>query len=133
MIACSAGISGCAARSGGLPRSATTSSSREPVVVREAQDAVAALARRRGAAAQKSSAASEATPSWSVWIIPAPGAAAARAPANSNQVRIEPGEPGLVAEVEVVGVGRVEVDGLLDQPQAEHVGVEVDVRAARRR
>ena len=50
------------------------------------------------------------------------------APGNSNQVRIEPGAPRLVAEVEVVGVGLVEVDGLLDEPQAERVGVEVDGR-----
>src|SRR3954454_17669817 len=33
----------------------------------------------------------------------------------------------LIAVVEVVGVRGVEVDGLLDQSQPEHLGVEVDV------
>jgi hypothetical protein len=28
----------------------------------------------------------------------------------------------------VIGVGRVEVDRLLDQPKAQRIGVEVDVR-----
>ena len=37
------------------------------------------------------------------------------------------GRAGLVAEVEVVGVGGVEVDRLLDQAEAEHVAVERDV------
>ena len=55
----------------------------------------------------------------------------ARAPA-SRAGELEPGEDRargalLVPEVQVVGLGRVEVDGLLDEPQAEDVGVEVDV------
>jgi hypothetical protein len=33
----------------------------------------------------------------------------------------------IVAEVEVVGLGIVEVDGALDQPEAEHAGIEVQV------
>ena len=67
----------------------------EAVVVGEAQRAVAAGAlvpgggEARGPEVQRGS---EATPSWIVWIIPAP-ARPGRAPANSNQVRIEPGEP----------------------------------------
>ena len=45
---------------------------------------------------------------------------------------LEPGEdrPGralLVAEVQVVGLGRVEVDRLLDHPQTQHTSVEIDV------
>ena len=39
------------------------------------------------------------------------------------------GPPGLVAEIEVIGAGIVEVDGLLDEPQAERPGVEVAVAA----
>jgi hypothetical protein len=38
------------------------------------------------------------------------------------------GRAGLVPEVEVIGLGLVEVDGLLDQAQAQHVRVERDVR-----
>ncbi|UUO01006.1 hypothetical protein M4D79_20185 [Mycolicibacterium novocastrense] len=37
------------------------------------------------------------------------------------------GSAGLVAEVQVVAVGGVEVDRLLHQPQAQHLAVEVDV------
>ena len=45
---------------------------------------------------------------------------------------LEPGQDrarraALIAEVQVVGLGCVEVDRLLDQPQAEHAGIEVDV------
>ena len=39
------------------------------------------------------------------------------------------GPPGLVAEIEVIGAGIVEVHGLLDEPQAERPGVEVAVAA----
>src|SRR5918999_314109 len=38
-----------------------------------------------------------------------------------------PRAPLLVAVVEVVDVGLVVVDGLLDEPQTEHLDVEVDV------
>src|SRR5262249_40063424 len=38
-----------------------------------------------------------------------------------------PGCSDLVAEVQVVGVGVVEIDGALHQPQSEQPGVEVDV------
>ena len=48
-------------------------------------------------------------------------------PGEEGQDRAGP--PGLVAVVEVVGAGIVEVDGLLDEPQAERPGVEVDVAA----
>ena len=34
---------------------------------------------------------------------------------------------GLVAVVEVVGLGIVEVDGLLDQPETQSAGVEVHI------
>ena len=37
------------------------------------------------------------------------------------------GSAGLVAEVEVIGLGVVEVHGALDQPEAEHAGVEVEI------
>jgi hypothetical protein len=52
--------------------------------------------------------------------------------ASGGAGELEPGEDragraGLVAEVQVVGVGRVEVHGLLDHPQAEDVGIELDV------
>ena len=40
---------------------------------------------------------------------------------------------GLVAVVEVVGAGVVEVDGLLDEPEPERAGVELDVPARRAR
>src|SRR5450631_494160 len=45
---------------------------------------------------------------------------------------LEPGQDrargaSLVAEVQVVRLRRVEVDGLLDEPQAEDAGIEVDV------
>ena len=81
---------------------------------------------RASRSAQKSSAASDATPSWIVWIV------AERRAARRRAGELEPGEDRagralLVAEVEVVGLGLVEVDGLLDQPQPEHVGVELDV------
>lgn len=39
------------------------------------------------------------------------------------------GVADLIAEVEVVGRGIVEVDGLLDEPQSEHAGIECDVGA----
>jgi hypothetical protein len=53
-------------------------------------------------------------------------------PALGDAGELEPSEDRagrslLVAEVQVVGVGRVEVDGLLHQPQAQDVGVELDV------
>ena len=38
-----------------------------------------------------------------------------------------PGAPALGAVVQVIEVGRVEVDGLLDHPQPEHSHVEIHV------
>ena len=61
-----------------------------------------------------------------VWTMPSPAWPRA-APGNSKKVRIEPGVAALVAEVQVVDVGLIEVDRLLDQAQAEHARVEVDV------
>ena len=58
--------------------------------------------------------------------IPAP-ARPGVASRNSKKVISEPGRAGVVAVVEVVDVGRVEVDGLLDHPQPEHARVPVDV------
>jgi hypothetical protein len=43
------------------------------------------------------------------------------------------GGAGVVAEVEVVGAGIVEVDGALDQAEAEDLGVEVEVALRVRR
>ena len=37
------------------------------------------------------------------------------------------GRSGVVAEVEVVGAGVVEVDGALDEAEAENLGVEIEV------
>jgi hypothetical protein len=54
--------------------------------------------------------------------------AAASGPWELEPGQDRPGRAGLVAEVQVVGVGLVEVDGLLDEPQAQHARVEVDVR-----
>ena len=59
-------------------------------------------------------------------------------PARSGMLPREEGQDraglaGLVAVVEVVGAGIVEVDGLLDQAQAERAGVEVEVAAGRAR
>ncbi len=55
-------------------------------------------------------------------------------PARPGAGELEPGQdrPGgalLIAEVQVVGIRGVEIDRLLDQAQAEDVGVEVDVAA----
>ena len=56
------------------------------------------------------------------------GADLAARHAVPGEERQQAGRPArLVAVVEVVGVRRVEVHRLLDQPQAEHRGVEVDV------
>ena len=53
-------------------------------------------------------------------------------PTRPGAGELEPGQDGsrralLVAEVEVVRLGRVEVDRLLHQPQPEDVRVELDV------
>ena len=53
-----------------------------------------------------------------------PGAAGGLRPLEEGQEGA--GGAGGVAEVEVVGVGHVEVDGLLDQAEAEDVAVEVE-------
>ena len=37
----------------------------------------------------------------------------------------------LVAIIEVIGAGIVEIDGLLDEPQAERAGVEVEIAVGR--
>jgi hypothetical protein len=56
-----------------------------------------------------------------------------RAPSSGRRVpKLEPGEdrprrPLLVAEIQVISVGSVEVDCLLDEPQAEYADVELDV------
>ena len=47
-------------------------------------------------------------------------------PADLEEREDAPGAAGLVAEVQVVHVRRVEVDRRLDQPKAQHPGVEVD-------
>jgi hypothetical protein len=52
--------------------------------------------------------------------------AAARGAPPREEGEDRAGRAGRVAEVEVVGAGVVEVDGLLDQAQAEDAGVEVD-------
>ena len=57
--------------------------------------------------------------------------------AEPARARLLPGEEGqdraglagLVAVIEVIGAWIVEVDGLLDQPQAERPGVEIEVPA----
>ena len=53
-------------------------------------------------------------------------------PAGTRARELEPGEDRsrralLVGEVQVVRLGRIEVHGLLDHPQAEHVGIELDI------
>ena len=50
-------------------------------------------------------------------------------PREEGQDRAGPAR--LVAVIEVVGAGIVEVDGLLDEPKAERAGVEVEVAARR--
>jgi hypothetical protein len=46
-----------------------------------------------------------------------------------KNVRIEPGWPRAVAEIEVIGAGIVEVDGLLHEAKAQDTRVEVEVAA----
>jgi hypothetical protein len=59
-----------------------------------------------------------------------PGAGAARPGARELEPREDrAGRALLVAEVQVVRVGGVEVDGLLHEAQAEDAGVELDVPA----
>src|SRR3954464_13906493 len=53
-------------------------------------------------------------------------------PPRSRARELEPREDRtwrarLVAEVEVVRLGLIEVDRLLDEPQPQHIGVELDV------
>ncbi len=55
-------------------------------------------------------------------------------PARRHMVPREEGEDGagragLIAIIEVIGAGIVEIDGLLHQPQAEGLGVELDIAA----
>ena len=77
---------------------------------------------------QKSSASSEAT-RWTMReIIPAPARPGA-APGVLEERDVGAGRAVLVGVEEVVDAGVVLVDRLLDQPQAEHAGVEVDVAA----
>ena len=82
--------------------------------------------RRPRRAAQYSSASAFATRHMMRCTMPAPGVPA-RSAGNSKKVMMLPGCAALVAVVEVVEVGRVEVDRLLDHPQPEHPHVEVDV------
>ena len=42
-----------------------------------------------------------------------------------------PGLAGLVAVIEVIGAGIVEIDGLLDEAQPERAGVEVEIPQSR--
>ena len=44
-----------------------------------------------------------------------------------------PGPAGLVAVIEMIGAGIVEVDGLLHEAQPERAGVEVEIAARRSR
>ena len=48
----------------------------------------------------------------------------ARCPGPREERHDRAGVADLVSEVEVIGLGIVEVDGLLDEPQAEHARVE---------
>ena len=82
------------------------------------------LARSRSA--QKSSASSEATRQTIRWTIPAPARPGRRA-GVLEEGQVGAGVPLLVGEEEVVDGRVVLVDGFLDQPQAHHAGVEVDV------
>ena len=61
------------------------------------------------------------------WCGPCRRRPAARGARELEERQDRAGRAALVAVVQVVDVGLVEVDGLLDQPQAEHARVEVDV------
>ncbi len=67
--------------------------------------------------AQKSSDSAEPTRQTTRWIIPGPGRGPPGRSGISKKVRMLPGDPDLVAEVQVVHVRRVEVDRLLHQPK----------------
>ena len=62
-----------------------------------------------------------------VWVTSPAPAVPRLARGQGKKVRMVPGEPSVVAEVEVVGAGVVEVDGALDEAEAEDLGVEVEV------
>ena len=54
--------------------------------------------------------------------------AAGRRPGVFEEGQVEAGAAGVIAIEEVVDGGVVLVDGLLDHPEPEHPGVEIDVR-----
>ena len=58
--------------------------------------------------------------------MPRPSLCLALEPREKRQERS--GRPQLIAEVEVVGAGIVEIDGALHQTQLEHLGVIVEIR-----
>ena len=62
-----------------------------------------------------------------VWVTSPAPAVPRPTRGQGKKVRMVPGEPSVVAEVEVVGAGVVEVDGALDEAEAEDLGVEVEV------
>ena len=62
-----------------------------------------------------------------VWVTSPAPAVPRVAWGQGKKVRMVPGEPSVIAEVEVVGAGVVEVDGALDEAEAEAFGVEVEV------
>ena len=76
--------------------------------------------------AQKSSASGEATRETMRCTMPGPGRPGI-APGYSKNVRSAPALPELVGVEQVVDARIVLVDGLLDHPQAEDAGVEIDV------
>jgi hypothetical protein len=58
--------------------------------------------------------------------LPRAGAAAPR-PGPGKEREQAPGRSVLVAEIEMIGLRIVEVDGALDQPEAQDAGVEIEV------
>ena len=80
--------------------------------------------RRRGGRPRSRATRATATRHTTRWIIPGPGRPTGL-PRISKKVRMLPGDPDLVAEVQVVHVRRVEVDRLLHQPKAHEAHVEV--------
>jgi hypothetical protein len=125
VIACSAGTFGVHGAQRRVAVVGDHELEREAVRVGEAQRALAALGARQtpGPEVQRGVRGHA-----ELQHVDHPDAGAAAGGAGELEPREDrAGRAGLVAEVQVVGVGRVEVDGLLDQPQAERVRVEVDV------
>ena len=122
--ACSGGMSGAhAARGAPSASSATTSSIPRPSgsddTERRPRRAAPAAPASPSRSAHTSREAADGTRHTIRWIMPAPGAPRRR-PRDLEERQEAARAAGLVAEVQVVHVRRVEVDGLLDQAQAHH-------------